>query len=123
MKTIETKIYKVNGQWDVYANESTVRTQSFSQVASELGRNWDEMTSRQKSNFRKRHTCNTVETTIEVYSVMATVPEIFSVYQLQEAAINAMIHGRKQTVFLECKNGRTGYEAIAAIEHVETLVN
>ena len=123
MKNLETKIYKVNGQWDAYANENTVRTQSFAQVAAENGRIWDEMTSRQKSNFRKRHTCKPIPTTIEVFSVTAYVPYVFSEFQLQEAAINAMIHNRRNSIFLECKNGKTGYEASATITAVKTIFN
>ncbi|WP_291871073.1 hypothetical protein [Maribacter sp.] len=111
MKTISTTVLKVNGQFNVYATEKTKITQNYSDLAEELGRDWDLMSKRSKANFRKKQqgNCKEIDTTITVYNVTATVPNIFSEFQLKEAAINHLIHPASGTLFLMCKNGKTGY--------------
>ena len=111
MKTITTQVVKVNGQFDIYANENTKRFQYYADLAEEMGRDWNGMSKRSKSNFRKRHAdkLKEITTTIQVYEVTATVPNIFREFQLKQAAINHLIHPGS-AIFLECKNGRTGYQ-------------
>lgn len=124
MKTLTAKVFKVNGQFDIYANEKTVRTQSYSSLAKEIGRDWEAMSKRAKANFRSRNICKPVATKIEVFEVQARVPEIFSNYQLQEAAINYLIFPATGSLFLECKNGVSGYEtANFSIKHLEDINN
>ena len=112
MKTITTTVTRVNGQFDIYANDNPERTQSYASLAEEMGRNWDEMSKRAKANFRRRHQgeCKPIETNVEVYKVEATVPNIFGEFQLKEAAIQHLIFPNTPTIFLECKNGKTGYQ-------------
>jgi len=111
MKTLTTKVFKVNGQFDIFANENTKRTQNYSDLAKELGRNWTEMSKRAKTNFRKRQSENikNIETKIETFAITATIPVIFSEFQLKEAIIQHLIHPASGTLFLKCKNGETGY--------------
>ncbi len=111
MKNLETRVFKVNGFFDRYANENTKRKQSFSSLAKEMGRNWDEMTKRQRQNFRKRHAnkLKEIPTKIEIYEVKAfNVPNIFSDFQLREAAIDKLIF-ELPTLFLRCKTVDKGY--------------
>jgi hypothetical protein len=112
MKTIETKVFKVNGQFDVYANEDTRRIESYAALAAEMGRDWKSFSPRAKRNFRRRHAekLKYLPTTIEVYSVTATIPNIFSEFQLKEATIQFLIFEMTGTLFLRCKNGVSGYE-------------
>ena len=124
MKTLTAKVFRVNGKFDIYANENTVRTQSYAVLAKEMGRDWSAMSKRAKANFRSRHICKPVQTKIEVFEVEATIPEIFSNYQLQEAAINYLIFPETGTIFLKCKNGISGYEtANFSIKKVEDINN
>jgi len=111
MKTITTKVIKVNNQFDIYATEKTKRVQNYSDLAAELGKNWYEMSNRSKSNFRKKQQNNIKEinTKIEVFNVTAKIPNIFSKFQLKEAAIHHLIFPNSGTIFLKCKNGKTGY--------------
>jgi len=111
MKTLTTQVVKVNGQFDIYADENTKRVQSYSDLATEMGRNWEDMSKRSKSNFRKRHAdkIKEITTQIEVFEITATVPVIFGEYQLKQATINHLIHPASGNIFLECKNGTTGY--------------
>jgi len=108
---IKTKIFKINGQFDKYATEGTVRYQNWSDLAKELGKDWDNMTKRQKTNFRYRHPgqLKPIPTNVEIYEVKANVPPLFGESQLIDAAIHALIFKRK-TLFLECKNGISGWE-------------
>ena len=112
MKTLTTKIVKVNGQFDIYANENTKRFQNYADLAVEMGRNWDDMSKRSKSNFRKRHAdkIKEIPTQIEVFQITATIPEIFGEYQLKQSAINHLIHPASATIFLKCKNNISGYQ-------------
>ena len=124
MKTLTAKVFRVNGQFDIYANEKTVRTQSYYSLAKEMGRDWEAMSKRAKTNFRSRHICKPVQTKIEVFEIQATVPEIFSNYQLQEAAINYLIFPSAGTIFLKCKNGVSGYETVNfSIKKLEDINN
>ena len=114
MKTITTKVYRVNGQFDIYADENTKRFQSYASLASEMGHDWHAMSKRAKSNFRKRHAnkIKEIPTKIEAFEVTATVPNIFSEFQLKDAAIRHLIHPGSGTLFLECKNGVSGYSNV-----------
>ena len=124
MKTLTAKVFRVNGRFDIYANENTVRTQSYAALAKEMGRDWEAMSKRAKANFRSRHICKPVTTKIEVFEVQARVPDIFSNYQLQEAAINYLIFPATRTIFLQCKNGVSGYETVNfAIKKLEDINN
>ena len=126
MKTLTAKVFRVNGQFDIYANEKTVRTQSFYSLAKEMGRDWSAMSKRAKAIFRSRHICKPVQTKIEVFEVEATVPEIFSNHQLQEATIHYLIFPETRTIFLKCKckNGFSGYEtANFSIKQLEDINN
>ena len=124
METLTAKGFRVNGQFDIYANENTVRTQSYSSLAKEMGRDWEEMSKRAKANFRRRNICKPVPTKIEVFEIQATVPYIFSNYQLQEAAINYLIFPATRTIFLKCKNDVSGYEtANFSIKKLEDINN
>jgi hypothetical protein len=111
MKTIETTVCRVNGQFDRFASENTVRVQSYASLASEHGKSWSDMSARQKANFRRRHSgdLKDIETTVEVFHVTAVVPEIFHEFQVKEAAIHALILN-SSTLFVECKNGTSGWE-------------
>jgi hypothetical protein len=111
MKTLETKVFKINGKFDKYASENTQRTENYADLAVRMGRDYSAMSKRQKANFRKRHSdkINPINTVIEIFEVKAhNVPNIFSEYQLRNAAINNLIHN-SDSLFLECKNGETGY--------------
>ena len=124
MKTLTAKVFRVNGQFDIYANENTVRTQSYAALAKEMGRDWEEMSKRAKANFRSRHICKPLPTKIEVFEVEATVPEIFSNYQLKEAAIHYLIFPPTRRIFLKCKNGVSGYETVNfSIKKLEDINN
>ena len=111
MQVLKTQVVKVNGQFDVYASENTKRFQQYADLATEMGRNWNEMTKRARANFRKNHAdkIKEIPTKIEVFEVTATIPLIFGEYQLKEAAIHHLIFPNSGTLFLECKNGKTGY--------------
>jgi len=111
MKTLTTKVVKINGQFDVYSDENAKRFQNYSDLAAELGRDWNEMSKRARANFRRRNADKVKEipTHVECYEITATIPVIFGEYQLKRAAINHLIHPATGTIFLECKNGRTGY--------------
>jgi hypothetical protein len=110
MKTITTKVFKINGQFDKYAHENTRKSQSYSDLALEMGRNYSEMSKRQRANFRKRHATKIkgINTNVEIFEVTAEIPVIFSEYQLKEAAIHSIIH-ESRSLFLLCRNGKTGY--------------
>jgi len=124
MKTLTTKVFKVNGQFDVYATETTVRTQGYADVAKEMGKDWDNMSSRSKGNFRRRHNCKPIPTRIEVFEIKATIPNIFSEHQLKDAAIHHLIHPATGTLFLRCKNGESGYETVSfTIKRLEDIIN
>ena len=124
MKTLTAKVFRVNGQFDIYANEKTVRTQSYAALAKEMGRDWEAMSKRAKANFRSRQICKPVQTKIEVFEIQATVPEIFSNYQLQEATIQYLIFPPTRTIFLKCKNGVSGYETVNfSIKKLEDINN
>ena len=110
MKTIKTKVFKINGQFDKYAHENTQRSQSYSDLALEMNKNYSEMSKRQRANFRKRNAgkIKGISTSIEVFEVTAEIPAIFNEYQLKEAAIHSIIH-ESRSLFLLCRNGKTGY--------------
>jgi hypothetical protein len=110
MKKLTTQIFKVNGKFDIYADENTKRVQDYSELAVKMGREWKDMSKRSKSNFRKRHAdkIKEIPTKVKVFDVSAIVPDIFGEYQLKEAAINNLIH-KSSSLFLKCKNGKTGY--------------
>ena len=111
MTTLTTTVVKVNGQFDIYATETTQRIQNYADLANELGKDWDAMSKRAKSNFRKRNqgNCKNIDTNIEIYNITAHVPSIFSEHQLKEAVIHHLIFPTSGTLFLKCKNGKTGY--------------
>lgn len=111
MKTISTTVVSINGQFDIYANETTQRTQNYADLALEQGKDYSAMSKSAKLNFRKRNQgkCKVVEETIEVFKITATIPNIFSEFQLKEATIHHLIFPASQTIFLKCKNGKTGY--------------
>jgi hypothetical protein len=111
MKNLRTEVVRVNGQYDVYADRNTVRYQSYADLAAEMGKDWGNMNKRQKSNFRRENASRIkpIPTRIEVYLIEAIVPNIFGEHQLKQAAIDHLIHPGRGTIFLECKNGVSGW--------------
>jgi len=111
MKTLSTKVFKVNGQFDIHASEATQRTENYADLAHQQGRVWSEMSKRAKNNFRKRCQKNikNIKTNIETFVITANVPNMFSESQLKEASIRFLINPSMKTLFLECKNGKRGY--------------
>ncbi|WP_026755041.1 hypothetical protein [Sediminibacter sp. Hel_I_10] len=111
MTTLSTTVFKINGQFDIYASENTVRYQNYSDLAEEMGLNWKEMSKRARSNFRRKNQENIkpIATNIEAFHITAEVPQIFDEHQLKEATIHHLIFPSSNTIFLKCKNGKTGY--------------
>jgi hypothetical protein len=112
MKTITTSVLKVNGQFDIYASENTQRTQSYSELAEQQVKDYSSMSKSAKVNFRKRNQgkCGDIETIIETFTITATIPDIFSEFQLKQALIDCLINNRQnRNIFIPCKNGTTGY--------------
>jgi hypothetical protein len=123
MKTISTKVFKVNGRFNIYASEETREKQSYAALAAEMGRDWNSISKCGRANFKKRHAekLKFLPTLIEVYGVTATIPNIFGETQLKEAAIQHLIF-QTSTLFLRCRNGVSGYETTNFIIKKEELI-